>query len=53
MARRPAGGGAVAGAKFPGTKIAITGFCMGGRLALIAAVEESDLFSIVAPFYGD
>lgn len=40
-------------AKFSGTKIGITGFCMGGRLALTAAVEESDLFSIVAPFYGD
>jgi carboxymethylenebutenolidase len=40
------------GSKFPGTKTAITGFCMGGRLALIAAVEEGDLFSVVAPFYG-
>lgn len=39
-------------AKFPGTKTAITGFCMGGKLALIAAIEESSLFSVVAPFYG-
>lgn len=39
-------------AKFPGTKTAITGFCMGGKLALIAAVEEGDLFAVVAPFYG-
>jgi carboxymethylenebutenolidase len=39
-------------AKFPGTKTAITGFCMGGGLALIAAVEEGNLFALVAPFYG-
>jgi carboxymethylenebutenolidase len=39
--------------KFPGTKIGITGFCMGGKLALIAAIEEGELFSVVAPFYGD
>ncbi|MBV9719081.1 MAG: dienelactone hydrolase family protein [Candidatus Eremiobacteraeota bacterium] len=39
-------------AKFSGTKIAITGFCMGGKLALLAAVEEGNLFSVVAPFYG-
>ncbi len=39
-------------ARFPGTRIAITGFCMGGRLALIAAAEEGELFSVVAPFYG-
>ncbi len=39
--------------KFAGTKIGIMGFCMGGRLALTAAVEGGDLFSVVAPFYGD
>lgn len=39
-------------AKFPGTKIGITGFCMGGRIALIAAIDDGDLFSVVAPFYG-
>lgn len=39
--------------KFPGTKTAVTGFCMGGKLALIAAMEEGALFSLVAPFYGD
>ena len=39
--------------KFPGTQIAITGFCMGGKLALIAAINEGELFSVVAPFYGD
>jgi len=40
-------------AKFPGTTTGITGFCMGGKLALIAAFEEGELFSVVAPFYGD
>ena len=39
--------------KFPGTKTAITGFCMGGRLALTAAAEEGRRFTVVAPFYGD
>jgi carboxymethylenebutenolidase len=39
-------------AKFPGTKTAVAGFCMGGKLALIAAVEEGDRFALVAPFYG-
>jgi carboxymethylenebutenolidase len=39
-------------AKFPGTKIAITGFCMGGHLALVAAAGEGELFAVVAPFYG-
>ncbi len=38
--------------KFPGTKIALTGFCMGGKLALTAAIEEGALFAVVAPFYG-
>lgn len=40
-------------AKFPGTKTAIVGFCMGGRLALVAATQEGELFALVAPFYGD
>ena len=39
-------------AKFSGTKTALTGFCMGGKLALTAAVEEGELFAVVAPFYG-
>jgi carboxymethylenebutenolidase len=39
-------------AKFPQTKTAITGFCMGGKLGLTAAVEEGNLFALVAPFYG-
>jgi len=40
-------------AKFSATKTAILGFCMGGKLALIAAIEEGNLFAVVAPFYGD
>lgn len=40
-------------AKFPETKTGITGFCMGGKLALIAAIEEGELFAVIAPFYGD
>jgi carboxymethylenebutenolidase len=39
-------------AKFPGTKTAITGFCMGGRIALLAAIDAGDAFVAVAPFYG-
>ncbi len=29
-------------AKFPGTKIGITGFCMGGHIALIAAIDDGE-----------
>ena len=32
---------------------ASSGFCMGGRIALTAAVDDGDRFSVVAPFYGD
>lgn len=38
--------------KFPTTKTAIVGFCMGGKLALTAAIEEGSLFELVVPFYG-
>jgi carboxymethylenebutenolidase len=38
--------------KFPGAKTGVTGFCMGGHLALIAAAQEGNLFALVAPFYG-
>jgi carboxymethylenebutenolidase len=40
-------------ARFPETKTAVVGFCMGGRLALVAAAEEGEVFAVVAPFYGD
>ena len=35
------------------SKIGITGFCMGGHLALVQAITNSDIFSAVAPFYGN
>ncbi|HYL26309.1 MAG TPA: dienelactone hydrolase family protein [Candidatus Nitrosotalea sp.] len=38
--------------KFPGTKTGLTGFCMGGKLVLIALSEEGNLFAAAAPFYG-
>lgn len=33
-------------------KLGVLGFCMGGHLALIQALDNPDLFSAVAPFYG-
>ncbi len=38
--------------KFAGTKSAIMGFCMGGHIALLAAIDDADRFAAVAPFYG-
>jgi carboxymethylenebutenolidase len=38
--------------RFPNTKVAIMGFCMGGRIAMLAAIDNRGLFSAVAPFYG-
>ncbi|MBV8531521.1 MAG: dienelactone hydrolase family protein [Candidatus Eremiobacteraeota bacterium] len=38
--------------RFPGTKTGITGFCMGGKLVLIATADEGSLFAAAAPFYG-
>jgi len=38
--------------KFAGTKTAIMGFCMGGHIALLAAIDDSDRFAAVCPFYG-
>ncbi len=37
---------------FAGTKTAIMGFCMGGHIALAAAVDDADRFAAVCPFYG-
>jgi carboxymethylenebutenolidase len=38
--------------KAPQGKLGVTGFCMGGHLALIQALDNSDVFDAVAPFYG-
>lgn len=38
--------------KSPQCKIGVTGFCMGGHLALIQALDNADVFDAVAPFYG-
>jgi carboxymethylenebutenolidase len=36
----------------PSCKLGIAGFGLGGRLALIAAIDNGDVFDAVAPFYG-
>lgn len=33
-------------------KLGVAGFCMGGHLALIQALDNADVFDAVAPFYG-
>ncbi len=38
--------------KSPQGKLGVTGFCMGGHLALIEALDNADIFAAVAPFYG-
>jgi carboxymethylenebutenolidase len=38
--------------KFTGTKTAVLGFCMGGRMAMQAAIDTGHRFVAVAPFYG-
>jgi carboxymethylenebutenolidase len=38
--------------KFSGTKVGITGFCMGGHLVLVALTDTGTLFAAAAPFYG-
>ena len=35
-----------------GSGIGVTGFCMGGGLALVLACQRPDLITAVAPFYG-
>ena len=47
--------GAAAGwlaARFPSTKTAIMGFCMGGHIALVTAAATEKRFAAVCPFYG-
>ena len=36
----------------PGARIGITGFCMGGRIALEQTIDNPSIFSVSAPFYG-
>ncbi|MEO6834656.1 MAG: dienelactone hydrolase family protein [Candidatus Tumulicola sp.] len=38
--------------KFPSTKTGIVGFCMGGRIAMLAAIDNDGVFCAVCPFYG-
>lgn len=38
--------------KFPGTKVGITGFCMGGHIVLVTVVDTGTLFAAACPFYG-
>lgn len=38
--------------EFPATKTAILGFCMGGRIALLASIDNAGTFGAVCPFYG-
>jgi len=38
--------------KFPRTKTALVGFCLGGRIALKCAADHGDIFAAVCPFYG-
>lgn len=39
-------------AKFPATRTGVLGFCMGGRIAMLAAIDDAGVFSAVCPFYG-
>jgi carboxymethylenebutenolidase len=38
--------------QFPSTKTAILGFCMGGRIALLASIDNAGTFNAACPFYG-
>lgn len=38
--------------KASGGKLGVSGFCMGGHIALIQALDNADVFAGVAPFYG-
>src|SRR5579872_2440928 len=39
--------------KFPQGKVGVTGFCMGGHLTLVQAMDNGDIFALAAPFYGN
>jgi len=38
--------------KYPQTKVGIMGFCMGGHIVLIQAMDNGDVFAAACPFYG-
>ncbi|MGA7746693.1 MAG: dienelactone hydrolase family protein [Candidatus Aquilonibacter sp.] len=38
--------------KATGAKLGVSGFCMGGHIALIQALDNVEVFAGVAPFYG-
>lgn len=38
--------------RFPEGKTGIIGFCMGGGIAMVAAISDAGTFSAVCPFYG-
>jgi carboxymethylenebutenolidase len=38
--------------KYPQAKVGITGFCMGGHITLVQAMDNNDVFAAAAPFYG-
>jgi carboxymethylenebutenolidase len=38
--------------KAPNAKLGVSGFCMGGNIALVQALDNADVFVGVAPFYG-
>jgi carboxymethylenebutenolidase len=38
--------------KATNAKLGVSGFCMGGHIALIQALDNADVFAGVAPFYG-
>lgn len=37
---------------FPALKVGVLGFCMGGHIALVQAIDNGDVFSACCPFYG-
>ncbi|HEY8296470.1 MAG TPA: dienelactone hydrolase family protein [Candidatus Baltobacteraceae bacterium] len=40
-------------AAHPGARVGVTGFCMGGAIALRQAITNGDVFVADAPFYGN
>lgn len=38
--------------RFAPSKTGIVGFCMGGRIAMLASIDDRGVFAAVCPFYG-